>query len=228
MPIRLRIPTCVVLAPCVTLAPCPFRLAQPGRRCGRGAGRAPLRASADRPRRSPAGRSPGHPSPVAATGAATGSPPEVVAERDSGRPPGRGPVRSPGRTALSRGRSGGLVWRGAGAIGSNLVPGVPRSPAGGRASRAAAEGRARQSGRQALATASPARGQDAATARRSHPGAEAVLLGAMALLGLVGLLHRACARSSPSGFGVSVIDPRRHANAPYARCPGGARSTSGG
>jgi hypothetical protein len=56
-----------------------------------------------------------------------------------------------------------------------------------------------------------------------------VLLGAVALLGLVGLLHRACARSSPSGLGVpSVIDPRRHANAPIARDPGGARSTSGG
>jgi hypothetical protein len=55
-----------------------------------------------------------------------------------------------------------------------------------------------------------------------------VLLGAVALLGLVGLLHRACARSSPSGLGVpSVIDPRRHAKAPSPRA-GGARSTSGG
>ena len=217
MPTRPRIPTCVALAPCVTLAPCPFRrLARPGRRCGRGAGRAPPRASADRPRRSPAGRSPEHPSPAAATGAATGSPTEGAAERDSGRPPDRGPVLSPGRTALSQARSGGLVWRGAGAIGSNLVPELPRSPAGGRASRVAASMcRARSSGRQPLPTASPARGQDAAAARRPHSGAEAVLLGAVTLLGLVGLLHRACLGSSPSGLGApSIIDPGRHANAP--------------
>ena len=30
----------------------------------------------------------------------------------------------------------------------------------------------------------------------------------MALLGLVGLLHRGCARSSPSGLGATVLDPR--------------------
>jgi hypothetical protein len=34
-----------------------------------------------------------------------------------------------------------------------------------------------------------------------------VLLGAVALLGLVGLLHRACARSSPSGLGASSSTP---------------------
>jgi hypothetical protein len=52
-----------------------------------------------------------------------------------------------------------------------------------------------------------------------------VLPGAVTLLGLVGLLrHGACARSSPSGLGVpSIIDPRRHVNAPIARSTGGAR-----
>ena len=96
-------------------------------------------------------------------------------------------------------------------------PGSPRSPADERASRAAAGwSRARSSGRQSLSTAGPPGGDDAAAARRPHPGAEAVLLGAMALLGLVGLLHRACARSSPLGLG-STSDPERHANAPGAR-----------
>ena len=90
-----------------------------------------------------------------------------------------------------------------GANGSSRAPGVPRSPADWKAFRAAAVGRARPSGRQALATASPACGQDAASARRLHSGAEAVFLGAVALLGLVGLLHGACAGSSPSGLGVS-------------------------
>ena len=169
-------------------------------------GEEPAERRPDRPhgrrRRSPAGRSPARPSPAAATGASTGSPPGVAAERDSGRPPSRGLARSPGRIASSRARSGGPVRRGAGAIGSCHAPGVPRSPAGGRASRAAAGGRARPSGRQALATAGPACGQDAASARRLHTGAEAVFLGAVALLGLVGLLHRACAGSSPSGLGV--------------------------
>ena len=42
----------------------------------------------------------------------------------------------------------------------------------------------------------PTRGQDASPARRLHPGAEPVLLGAMALLGLEGLLHRASERTS--------------------------------
>jgi hypothetical protein len=224
MPTRSRIPTCVTLAPRSS-----HRHARQERRFGRGAGPVPPRAPADRRRRSPAWRSPARPSPAAATGAATGSPPGVAAERGSGRPPGRLPARSPGRIASSRDRSGGPVWREVGAIGSRHAPEVPQSPAGGRASRAAAEGRARLSGRQALATAGPARGQDAASARRFHAGAEAVLPGAVALLGLVGLLHRACARSSPSGLGVpSVFDPRRHANAPIARCTGGARSTSGG
>ena len=201
---------CVALAPCVTLAPCSLhRLAQPGRRFERGAGSEPSRALADRTPRSPAGRSPARPSPVATTGATTGSPPAAAAERDSERPPGRGPVRSPGRTAWSRDRSEGPWWRGAGASESRRVPGLPRSPAGGRASRAAAEGRARSSDRQAFATACPACGQDAASARRLHPGAEAVLLGAVALLGLVGLLHRACAGSSPSGLGVrSSLTPK--------------------
>ena len=170
----------------------------------------PSRAPAGRRRRSPAWRSPARPSPVAATEAAIGFPPGVGAERGSERPRGRGPARSPGRIAWFRDRSEGPVWREVGAIGSRNAPGAPQSPAGGRASRAAAGGRARSSGRQALATASPARGQDAASARRFHAGAEAVLPGAVALLGLVGLLHRACARSSPSGLGVpSVIRPQK-------------------
>jgi hypothetical protein len=224
MPIRSRIPTCVTLA-LRSLR----RLARPGRRFEREAGRAPPRAPADRPRRSPAGRSPARPSPVATTGAATGSPPAVFAERGSERPPGREPDLSPCRTAWSRDRSEGPWRRGAGATEWRRAPGLPRSPAGGRASRAAAVGRARSSGRQALATASPACRQDAASARRLHAGAEAVFPGAVTLLGLVGLLHRACARSSPSGLGGSrpSATPEGTQNTPSPSA-GGARSTSGG
>ena len=133
-------------------------------------------------------------------------PADAVAGPDFGRPPSRGPDWSPCRTASSRGRSAGSWPRGAGGIASSPAPGAPRSPAGGRASRGATgSGRARPSGRQALPTASPACGQDAASAGGLHPGAEAVFLGAMSLLGLVGLLHRGCAGSSPSGLGVWSI-----------------------
>jgi hypothetical protein len=209
MPTRSRIPTSVTLAPCSSDRSS-HRHARPGRRFGRGAGPVPPRSLDDRHRRSPAGRSPARPSPVAATGAATGSPPEAAVERGSERPRGPGPARSPGRIASSRARSEGPWWRGAGAIGSSPSPGAPRSPAGWRASRAAAGGRARPSGRQALATAGPACGQDTAAARTLHSGAKAVFLGAVALLGLEGLLrHRACAESSPSGLGVSVIRPQK-------------------
>jgi len=205
MPTRSRIPTSVTLAPCSS-----HRQARPGRRFGRGAGRGPLRSLDGRHRRSPAGRSPAHPSPVATTGAATGSPPGDAAERGSGRPRGPGPARSPGRIASFRAPSEGPWWRGAGAIGSSPSPGAPQSPAGWRASRAAAVDRARPSGRQALATAGPACGQDTAPARTLHAGAEAVFLGSVALLGLEGLLrHRACAESSPSGLGVSVNRPQK-------------------
>jgi hypothetical protein len=225
MPTRSRIPTCVNLAPC----PCLPR-AQPGRRPERGAGRGPPPSLDGRHRRSPAGRSPARPSPAAALAAATGSPPGAVAGPDSGRPPSRGLARSPSRIVWSRARSEGPGWLGAGAIGSTRAPGAPENPAGWKASRAAAQGRARSSGRQAFSTAGPACGQDTAPARTLHAGAKAVLPGAVTLLGLIGLLrHRACARSSPSGLGVpSIIDPRRHVNAPIARRTGGARSSSGG
>src|SRR5439155_23344057 len=104
------------------------------------------------------------------------------------------------------------------------------NPADARASRAAAgigrarpAGRRRPSDRQALATSSPARCQNPTSARGLHPGAEAMFLGAVTLLGLIGLLHRACSGSSPSGLGVpSVIDPTRHANAPGAQSWRGA------
>ena len=69
-------------------------------------------------------------------------------------------------------------------------------------------GRARSSGRQPLSAASPPSGEHAPAAGRPHPGAEAVLLRAMPLLGLVGLLHRGCARSSPSGPGSTSSTPR--------------------
>ena len=108
---------------------------------------------------------------------------------------------------------------------SSPYPGSPRSPAGERASRVAAGlGRARWSGRQSLPTTSPPGGKDTATRRRLHPGAETVFLGAMALLGLVGLLHRECpedplhpasgtvAPSSPKG-----TQTRRHPTGYMAR-----------
>jgi hypothetical protein len=87
-------------------------------------------------------------------------------------------------------------------------------------------GRARPSGRQALATASPARGQDAASARRLHAGAKAVLPGAVTLFGLVRLLrHRPCLGSSPSGPGVpSVVDPLKARERAVARTRAGAFS----
>jgi hypothetical protein len=85
---------------------------------------------------------------------------------------------------------------------SSHCPGASRNPEDGRASRAAAGvGRGRASGRQSLSTSSPPSSQHATAARRLHSGPEAVLLGAMALLGLVGLLHQKSARSSPSGLG---------------------------
>src|SRR4029077_8681917 len=102
----------------------------------------------------------------------------------------------------SRGQSAGSAPPGVGGTAWSLAPGAPRSPEGGRASRGATGiGRARPADRQTLPTASPASGQDSTAAGGLHPGAEAVFLGAMPLLGLVGLLHRGCAGSSPSGLG---------------------------
>ena len=96
-----------------------------------------------------------------------------------------------------------------------------REVLGRRASRAATAGRARPSDRQTFPTAGPACRQDAASARRLHSGAEAVFLGAMSLLGLVGLLHRACAGSSPSGLGArSDVRPQKARK--RARAPTGA------
>jgi len=85
--------------------------------------------------------------------------------------------------------------------GTELSPlsGAPRSPVGGRASQDAAGECLARSGRQPLPAPGAAGGQDPSTAGRSHPGSKAVFLGAVALLWLVGLLHRVCARSSPSG-----------------------------
>ena len=61
--------------------------------------------------------------------------------------------------------------------------------------------RARSSGRQPFSTASSTGRHDPPTTGRLHPGAEAVLLGAVALLWLKGLLHLDCPGSSPSGLG---------------------------
>ena len=55
--------------------------------------------------------------------------------------------------------------------------------------------RARRSDRQPLAAPCAPSSQHPPAAGRLHAGAEAVLLGAMALLRLVGLLHAGCARS---------------------------------
>src|SRR4029078_1907717 len=68
-----------------------------------------------------------------------------------------------------------------------------------------------------LPTACPPSGDHTPAARRPHAGAEAVLLGAMTLLGLVRSLHRACARSSPLVLGPTFAASQRHANAPGAR-----------
>ena len=105
----------------------------------------------------------------------------------------------------SRGPSFGSERPGVDGIERSRRPGAPGSPSDGRAPRAAAPARrARRSGRQPLATARPASGQDASAPGSLHPGTEAVLLGAMSLLRLVGLLHRSCARSSPSASGTVV------------------------
>jgi hypothetical protein len=61
--------------------------------------------------------------------------------------------------------------------------------------------RDRLSGRQSLPTPSSPSGKDAATRRGLHAGAKAVLLGAVALLGLVGSLH-------PGGPVILSIRPR--------------------
>ena len=132
-------------------------------------------------------------------------------------PPSFRPVDNPNRVvsrSVRRNRAARSGW-------DRMVPrpGAPRNPAGGRASRAAADAcRGRPSGRQPLPTAGPSSGQDATAAGRLHPGAEAVLLRAMALLGLVGLLSsglRAILSIRPRGGRHST--PRRHANAPGAR-----------
>src|SRR6478609_6842266 len=82
------------------------------------------------------------------------------------------------------------------------------APPGGRASRAAAcSSRARRSGCQPLSTASPTGCQDAPAPGRPHPGTEAVLLGAVALLRLIGLLHLGCPGSSPTGLGDGLSLP---------------------
>jgi hypothetical protein len=181
----------------------------PGRRLVGGAGRVSRRAF-DSPR-SPvrSSRSRGRPIPDGAPAPSNEVPPEVAGEPGSGRRPSREHDSSRRRTASFRGRSAGSGWQRSGGTGTSLVPSAPRSPSDWRASRGAAvEGRARRSDRQALATASPASGQDPASTRRLHTGAEAMLLGAVTLLGLIGLLHRACAGSSPSSLGAwSIPDP---------------------
>ena len=114
----------------------------------------------------------------------------------------QGGVRSRSRSASSRGRSAGTGRRAEGGTWSFPPPGSPRSPAVERASRVAATMcRDRWSGRQPLPTPSSPCGQDAASRGRLHAGAEAVLLGAMALLGLVRLLH-------PGGAAILSIRPR--------------------
>ena len=80
--------------------------------------------------------------------------------------------------------------------------------------------RDRWSGRQSLPTPSSPRGQDPASRGRLHAGAKAVLLGTMALLGLVRLLH-------PGGPAILSLRPRgRSLRLPLearkrARCPAG-------
>ena len=129
--------------------------------------------------------------------------PEGSREASSG--PGCGPPlppafdRSTERTGSLRDRSGENGRRGADGTGRSRRPGAPGSPSVARAPRDAAPlPRVRRSGGQPLAAARAASGQDSPAPGGPHPGAEAVLLGAMALLWLVGLLHRGCARSSPS------------------------------
>ena len=80
--------------------------------------------------------------------------------------------------------------------------------------------RDRWSGRQSLPTPSSPRSQDPASRGRLHAGAKAVLLGTMALLGLVRLLH-------PGGPAILSIRPRgRSLRLPLearkrAECPAG-------
>ena len=87
--------------------------------------------------------------------------------------------------------------------------------------------RARSSGRQPLSTTCPSCCDHAPTTGSPHPGAEAVFLGAVALLGLVGPLHRDCPGSSSSGLGRRSCRPlkaRKRAGRQKAR---GASSSGG-